>query len=85
MADSSPDPPAAVADPEAESNSDGDGVPCPYCSATEACRNDLLHHIILHHNANMSQWPTPDFDAAREAARVDDRDAAEDADSTEGI
>lgn len=34
-----------------------DGVPCPYCDATEACKNDLLHHIVIHHDANMEKWP----------------------------
>lgn len=32
---------------------------CPYCPGTFDCKNNLLHHIVQHHNADMSEWPTP--------------------------
>lgn len=35
------------------------GNPCPYCDAKPGCKNDLLHHIIINHDANMDEWPTP--------------------------
>lgn len=35
-------------------------VSCPYCPTDHACRNDLLHHIMLDHDGDMSEWPAPE-------------------------